>query len=281
MESREQERLLKGAPNQQEMLKAGLEYNDASREIKVAACVGEAYNCCCLPCAPCGMGSFKEVTAGHEGLVLHFGVFERKVPPGRHKINCMTESILDVFVRTEQFNIPMMEVITKDTLTCEVDAICYYQVVDSVKASFEVDNYHEMLKTLSISTLRTVIGEFSLDALLVNRGVINARISQIVDEHAKVWGINVQSLEMKDVKMDDAMTHALATVAEARRTADGKIINAKAARDAAELDKEAATLMAENPTAMSIKYMDTMRQLANNSNVQIVVPDQMPDYLKK
>jgi len=175
----------------------------------------------------------------------------------------------------------MMEVITKDTLTCEVDAICYYQVVDSVKASFEVNNYHEMLKTLSISTLRTVIGEFSLDALLVNRGVINARISQIVDEHAKVWGINVQSLEMKDVKMDGAMTHALATVAEARRTADGKIINAKAARDAAELDKEAATLMAENPTAMSIKYMDTMRQLANNSNVQIIIPDQMPDYLKR
>lgn len=81
--------------------------------------------------------------------------------------------------------------------------------------------------------------------------------------------------------MDGAMTHALATVAEARRTADGKIINAKAARDAAELDKEAATLMAENPTAMSIKYMDTMRQLANNSNVQIIVPDQMPDYLKR
>merc|ERR1719506_2982472 len=258
------------------MRKAELGYNDASVENKVAACVGETYNCCCIPFAPCGKGSFKEVTAGHEGLVLHFGVFERKVPPGRHKINCMTESILDVFVRTEQFNIPMMEVITKDTLTCEVDAICYYQVVDSVKASFEVSNYHEMLKTLSISTLRTVIGEFSLDALLVNRGVINARVTQLVDEKTDVWGIKVQSLEMQQVVLNQRMKLALATVAEAKRDSQGKTIKARAARDAAELDKDAATLMAENPTAMSIKYMDTIRQLSENENVQLIIPDSMP-----
>ena len=79
-----------------------------------------------------------EVTAGNEGLVLKFGVYERKVQPGRHRINCMTEQIVDVYVRTEQFDLPPMIVITKDTLTCTVDAICYFQVADAVKAKLEV-----------------------------------------------------------------------------------------------------------------------------------------------
>jgi regulator of protease activity HflC (stomatin/prohibitin superfamily) len=268
-------------PNQQAMLEAELGENKAVVENKVGTLVGEIFNCCCLPLAPCGFGSFKEVTAGNEGLVLRFGVFERKVQPGRHRINCMTETILDVYVRTEQFDLPPMVVITKDTLTCTVDAICYFQVVDAVKASLEVVDYRAALRTLSIATLRTVIGEYSLDALLVNRGIINARITQLVDEKTDVWGIKVQSLEMQQVVLNNRMKLALATVAEAKRDSQGKTIKAKAARDAAELDKDAATLMAENPTAMSIKYMDTIRQLSENEKVQLIIPDRMPDHLSR
>merc|ERR1719482_1451557 len=266
-------------PNQQrmdEMLRAELGENDAKIENAVGTCVGETFNICCLLCAPCGCGSFKEVTAGNEGLILRFGVYERKVQPGRHRINCMTESILDVYVRTEQFDLPPMTVITKDTLTCTVDAICYFQVVDAVKASLEVIDYRAALRTLSIATLRTVIGEYSLDALLVNRGIINARITQLVDEKTDVWGIKVQSLEMQQVVLNQRMKLALATVAEAKRDSQGKTIKAKAARDAAELDKDAAILMAENPTAMSIKYMDTIKQLSENEKVQLIISDSMP-----
>jgi regulator of protease activity HflC (stomatin/prohibitin superfamily) len=268
-------------PNQQAMLVAELGENKASIENAVGTCVGEAFNICCLPLAPCGFGSFKEVTAGNEGLVLRFGVYERKVQPGRHRINCMTEHIVDVYVRTEQFDLPPMVVITKDTLTCTVDAICYFQVVDAVKASLEVIDYRAALRTLSIATLRTVIGEYSLDALLVNRGIINARITQLVDEKTDVWGIKVQSLEMQQVVLNHRMKLALATVAEAKRDSQGKTIKAKAARDAAELDKDAATLMAENPTAMSIKYMETIRQLSENEKVQLIIPDRMPDHLSR
>ena len=137
------------------------------------------------------------------------------------------------------------------------------------------------MRTLSIATLRTVIGEFSLDALLVNRGIINARVTQLVDEKTDVWGIKVQSLEMQQVVLNQRMKLALATVAEAKRDSQGKTIKAKAARDAAELDKDAAILMAENPTAMSIKYMDTIKQLSENKNVQLIIPDSMPAHLTR
>jgi regulator of protease activity HflC (stomatin/prohibitin superfamily) len=268
-------------PNQQAILQAELGENKASIENTVGTCVGETFNLLCLPFAPCGCGSFKEVTAGYEGLILRFGVFQRKVQPGRHRINCMTENIMDVYVRTEQFDLPPMVVITKDTLTCTVDAICYFQVVDAVKASLEVVDYRAALRSLSIATLRTVIGEYSLDALLVNRGIINARITQLVDEKTDVWGIKVQSLEMQQVVLNHRMKLALATVAEAKRDSQGKTIKAKAARDAAELDRDAATLMAENPTAMSIKYMETIRLLSENEKVQLIIPDRMPDHLQR
>ena len=123
---------------QEQMLDEGLGESNACIENTMSHSIGELYNFCCLCCSPCGCGSFKEVYAGNEGLVLRFGVLNRKVPPGRHRINCLTEEVKEVFLRTAQFDLPPMSVITKDTLTCVVDAICRYTVLDSEKAALVV-----------------------------------------------------------------------------------------------------------------------------------------------
>lgn len=237
--------------------------------------IGKAYQICCLPCAALDMtGNLKIIKQGSVGVVTQFGKYVRTLPPGRHRFNIMCETVIEVSLKIVCLDIAPQEIMTKDNLKIRIDAVCYYKVQDAEKAVFCVDNYNFALGNLAQVSLRTVLGEHTLAEVFGERMRINHRLQELIDEASDPWGIKVERVELKEVRIDPMMQQAMAAKAEANQEAEAKLIQARAQRDAAEILSEAAAKMAGQPEAVQLQWFETLRIITTQGrNATIIMPD--------
>jgi len=247
----------------------------ASVQNKQTQMMGDCYGICCFCCAACGCaGNLITINQGDVGVVKEFGKYTRTLPPGRHVFNIMSENIVPVNMRTVCLDVPSQMLMTKDNLTITIDAVCFYKVFDAPKAVFSVEHYAYALGMLSQVTIRTVLGEMLLSEVLGERQMINSRLRALIDESTDPWGIKVDRVELKDIRISDQMQRAMGAKAEAVQEAEAKIIQANAQKDAAGILSDAAKSMSSEPNALKLQWFETLRIIATQGrNTTIIVPD--------
>jgi regulator of protease activity HflC (stomatin/prohibitin superfamily) len=192
--------------------------------------------------------------------------------PGLFLLIPIVDRMVKVDLRTITLNVPPQEVITKDNVPVRVNAVAYFRIVDPAAAIVQVENFMVATSQIAQTTLRSVLGQHVLDELLSEREKINMILQEIIDEATQPWGIKVSIVEVKDVEIPSSMQRAMARQAEAERERRAKVINAEGEFQAAQRLTEAAIVMAENPIALQLRYLQTLLEIGSNNNSTIVFP---------
>ena len=181
-------------------------------------------------------------------------------------------------------DVPPQDVITRDNVSVKVSAVIYFRVMDPTKAVIEVENYLYATSQLAQTTLRSVCGQSELDELLAERDKINLQIQEILDSHTEPWGVKVSMVEVKQIDLPVEMQRAIARQAEAERERRAKVINAEGEFQAAARLAEAAVIIAKEPTALQLRYLQTLVEVAAEKNSTTIFPipiDLLSPFLKK
>src|SRR5919204_1691835 len=207
------------------------------------------------------------------GIVFRLG---RLLPapkgPGLFFLIPVIDKMVRVDLRTVTLNIPPQEVITKDNVPVRVNAVAYFRIVEPQAAIVQVENFMVATSQISQTTLRSVLGQHVLDELLSERDKINAILQEIIDEATSPWGIKVSIVEVRDVEIPSGMQRAMARQAEAERERRAKIINAEGEYQASERPKDAALAIEKHPTALQLRYLQTLLELGSSQSTTIVFP---------
>jgi len=206
------------------------------------------------------------------GVVLRFGRFHVVKMPGIRLILPWIDKMTKMPLRIITKDIPVQEVITKDTVSVKVNAVLYFKVVDPEKAFLEVEEYIQATFQIAQTTLRSVLGQAELDDLLSERDKLNDEIQRIVDSLTEPWGVKVTAVEIKDVELTEQLTRAMAKVAEAERERRAKVIHAQGEAQASEKLAEAAHVLSAEPTAIQLRYLQTLTEIAVEKNSTILFP---------
>ncbi len=192
--------------------------------------------------------------------------------PGPSYVWPMAQSEKKVDLRVVTMAIPMQEIITKDNISCKTAAVCFFQVVDPLKAVTKVEDWYTATNQIAQTTLRSVLGQHELDELLSERDVINAKLSSIIDRQTEGWGIQITAVEVKDVELPESMQRAMARQAEAERERRAKITAAEGELQAAEKLAQAANMIASAPGAMQLRQLQTMVEVAGDAKATVILP---------
>src|SRR6266446_6942387 len=207
------------------------------------------------------------------GIVFRLGrLFPQPKGPGLFVLIPIVDRMVRVDLRTITLQIPPQEVITKDNVPVRVNAVAYFRIVDPRAAIVQIENYMVATSQIAQTTLRSVLGQHSLDELLSEREKINAILQGIIDEQTAPWGIKVSIVEVKDVEIPGAMQRAMARQAEAERERRAKIINAEGEFQAADRLKDAAIVIEEHPIALQLRYLQTLLEIGSTNSSTIVFP---------
>jgi regulator of protease activity HflC (stomatin/prohibitin superfamily) len=182
------------------------------------------------------------------------------------------DRIRKVSLQVVAMNVPPQDVITKDNVTMQVDAVVYSRVVDPVRAVVEIQNYLFATSQAAQTNLRAILGKYELDTLLAERERVNRELRQIIARVTHDWGIEVQSVEVKDVELPDVLRRALAREAEADRDARALLISADAEKKASRVLADAAAAMAQHPGSMQLRFLQTVSEVASEKNSTLVMP---------
>lgn len=182
------------------------------------------------------------------------------------------DRLVKIDLRTVTLEVPPQEVITLDNVTIKVNAVIYFMVVDPRNAVTKVANFINATSQIAQTTLRSVLGQSSLDELLANRETINTKLQHIIDEQTEPWGIKVSTVEIKDVELPQTMQRAMAKQAEAEREKRAKIIHAEGEFEAAQKLTDAAGVIATQPSALQLRYLQTLTEIGVERNTVIVFP---------
>src|ERR671924_530754 len=219
------------------------------------------------------------------GVVFRLGrLLQPPKGPGLFILIPIIDRMVRVDLRTITLNVPPQEVITRDNVPARVNAVAYFRIVDPSAAIVQVENFMVATSQIAQTTLRSVLGQHVLDELLSEREKINAILQEIIDEATSPWGIKVSIVEVKDVEIPGGMQRAMARQAEAERERRAKIINAEGEYQAAERLKDAATIIEEHPTALQLRYLQTLLELGASQSTTIVFPapiDVIRPFLEK
>ena len=177
-----------------------------------------------------------------------------------------------VDLRVIVLNVPKQDIITHDNVSVKVNAVVYFRIVDPSKAIIQVANAWDATSQVAQTTLRSVLGQHEMDDLLSQRDKLNADIQRILDENTEAWGIKVANVELKDVDLDESMVRAMARQAEAERNRRAKVINAEGERQAAQTLVEAARALAQQPSAMQLRYLQTLADISHDKSQLIIFP---------
>src|SRR5437762_10036866 len=184
----------------------------------------------------------------------------------------IVDRLVKVDLRTITLQIPPQEVITRDNVPVRVNAVAYFRIVDPKAAIVQIENYMVATSQIAQTTLRSVLGQHSLDELLSEREKINAILQGIIDEQTAPWGIKVSIVEVKDVEIPQGMQRAMARQAEAERERRAKVINAEGEFQASERLKDAALVIEAHPVALQLRYLQTLLELGSSQSTTIVFP---------
>jgi regulator of protease activity HflC (stomatin/prohibitin superfamily) len=206
------------------------------------------------------------------GVMLSLGRFTGIKGPGIIVVWPAIQQMRRVDLRVVVLNVPKQDVITRDNVSVKVNAVVYFRVVDPGKAVLQVANPMEATSQVAQTTLRSVLGQHEMDDLLSQRDKLNGDIQVILDQATEAWGIKVANVEIKDVDLDESMIRAMAKQAEAERTRRAKIIHAEGEAQAAQMLVEAATNLAKQPSAMQLRYLQTLADISHEKTQVIVFP---------
>jgi regulator of protease activity HflC (stomatin/prohibitin superfamily) len=214
----------------------------------------------------------KVVQEYERGVIFRLGRLVGARGPGLFFIIPFIDRMVKIDLRTVTLDIPSQEAITKDNVTVRVNAVAYFRVTDPEAAVVRVENY--MLATMQIAqtTMRSVLGQSELDELLSNREEINQRLQEIIDEQTAPWGIKVSIVEVKDVELPQEMKRAMARQAEAERDKRAKVIHAEGEFLAAQQLSEAANIISSAPSALQLRYLQTLGDISSDQTRTIIFP---------
>ena len=205
------------------------------------------------------------------GVVQRLGRFRKILDPGLHVIIPYIDIMRNVDVRTTPMDVPKQEVITKDNVTVNVDAVVYFRVIDAKKAVFETTNYAYATSTFAQTALRDVTGNFDLDELLSKRNEISKQIKEIVDAQTDKWGIDIESVKLQNIELPSDMKRAMAKQAEAERERRAAIISAEGEKASATAVAEAAELLAKTPGGLNIRTLQTLEKISTDPSQKTVI----------
>jgi regulator of protease activity HflC (stomatin/prohibitin superfamily) len=207
------------------------------------------------------------------GIVFRLGrLLPEPKGPGLFLLIPIVDRMVKVDLRTITLNIPPQDVITKDNVPVRVNAVAYFRIVEPKDAIVQIENFMVATSQIAQTTLRSVLGQHQLDELLSEREKINAILQGIIDESTAPWGIKVAIVEVKDVEIPAGMQRAMARQAEAERERRAKIINAEGEYQASERLKDAALVIEGHPTALQLRYLQTLLELGSSQSTTIVFP---------
>jgi regulator of protease activity HflC (stomatin/prohibitin superfamily) len=218
------------------------------------------------------------------GVIFRLGRLIGAKGPGIIFIIPGVDKLLRISLRLVTLDIPPQDVITHDNISIKVNAVVYFRVLDPNKAVVEVENYLYATSQLAQTTLRSVVGQADLDELLSQRDKINLKLQDILDKHTEPWGIKVSLVETKQVDLPENMQRAIARQAEAEREKRAKIIHAEGEFQAAEKLTQAANVISTNPTAVQLRFLQTLAEIATEKNSTTIFPvpiDLLTPFLKK
>ena len=207
------------------------------------------------------------------GVVFRLGkLLPQPKGPGVVLVFAPLDRMVRVSLRTVVMDVPPQDVITRDNVSVKVNAVVYFRVIDPRRAIVEVESYHYATSQLAQTTLRSVLGQVEMDELLSERERLNQQLQQILDQHTDPWGIKVSSVEVKHVDLPPDMQRAMARQAEAEREKRAKIIHAAGELEASEKLSQAAVVIASEPVAITLRYLQTLTEIAAEKNSTIVFP---------
>jgi regulator of protease activity HflC (stomatin/prohibitin superfamily) len=223
--------------------------------------------------------AIKIVQEYERGVIFRLGRLVGAKGPGLFLIIPFVDRFVKVDLRVVTLDIPAQEAITKDNVTVKVNAVAYFRVVNPESAIVQVEDYRRATFQIAQTTLRSVLGQSELDELLAHREEINQKLQKIIDEQTEPWGIKVSIVEVKDVELPDTMKRAMARQAEAEREKRAKIIHASGEFEASQKLADAAGVIATEPTAIQLRYLQTLTEIAVEKNSTIIFPVPV-DFLK-
>ena len=218
------------------------------------------------------------------GVIFRLGKLQGAKGPGLIFLIPLVDKMVKMDLRVVTIDVPKQEVMTRDNVPATVDAVVYFRVVDPNAAVVKVENFRNATSLIAQTTLRSVLGQSPLDDLLSQRDIINQKLQEIIDKQTEPWGIKVTGVEVKEVALPDSMKRAMAKQAEAERERRAKVVNAEGEFQAAEKMVQAAAMIAKEPIALQLRYLQTMREMASEHNTTTFLPlpiDLFSAFLKK
>jgi len=219
------------------------------------------------------LSSIKILNEYERAVIFRLGkLLDRPKGPGVILVFPPIDRMARVSLRTIVMDVPPQDVITRDNVSVKVNAVVYFRVMDPRRAIVEVESYHYATSQLAQTTLRSVLGQVELDDLLAERERLNAQLQQILDQHTEPWGVKVASVEVKQVDLPPDMQRAMAKQAEAEREKRAKIVHAAGELEASVKLAQAATAMAAEPMTITLRYLQTLTEIATEKNSTIIFP---------
>ncbi len=224
--------------------------------------------------------SIRIVNQYERGVVFRLGRVIGIKEPGLRLIIPLVDRMVKPSLRIVTMPIPAQKIITQDNVTIDVAAVAYFKVTDAYKAVVEIENYNRAVNQIAQTTVRSVVGQYSLDEILTETAKLNTSIQEIIDTHSEPWGIKVTTVEIKDIKLPESMQRAIALQAEAEREKRAKIISAEGEYLAAGKLGEAADIITEHPVALQLRIMQVLSNIAAEKNSTIVFPAQLLNSIR-
>ncbi|PIE83426.1 MAG: hypothetical protein CSA09_00680 [Candidatus Contendobacter odensis] len=216
--------------------------------------------------------SLKILYEYERGVVFFLGRFQAVKGPGLIIVIPFIQQMKRIDLRTIVMDVPPQDVISRDNVSVKVNAVIYFRVVDAERAIIQVEDYFSATGQLAQTTLRSVLGQHELDEMLASRENLNKDIQEILDSETDIWGIKVTNVELKHVDLDESMIRAIARQAEAERERRAKVINAEGEFQAASRICEAAEIIASQPQALQLRYLQTLNDIGTQNNTTVVFP---------
>ncbi|MBI2889142.1 MAG: SPFH domain-containing protein [Candidatus Liptonbacteria bacterium] len=223
----------------------------------------------------------KVVKEYERGVIFFLGRLRNTRGPGLIYVIPILEQMVRVSLRTITMNIPSQKIITKDNVSIDIAAVAYYRIADVQKSVIAIEDIYSAVNQISQTTVRNVVGQFTLDHLLAQTATINLQIKNVIDAHTEPWGAQVTAVEIKDITLPDNMQRAMAKEAEAERERRAKIVAAEGEFQASEKLGQAADVIAAHPVALQLRTLQTMAEISMEKNSTIIFPAQFMTTVKE
>ena len=219
---------------------------------------------------PILLSSIRQVDEYERGILFQYGKFKRILEPGWNIVLPIIQSFKKVDIRTKVTDVPEQDAITKDNVSIRINAVIYFKIFDAANAIIAVENYHYAVSQLAQTTMRNAVGSVSLDDLLSERDKISLEICKIIDEATDPWGIKVENVELKDIKLPQEMERVIAKTAEAEREKKAVITKSVGEVEAAKNLAEAANIMSSTPGALHLRTLSTLNDVSSDQSNTII-----------